>query len=60
MTEHGYYDHDGDRRSDWTVQGACGRGKKICSYLADDENFPNFAIQLQKLGLQLRDVPADG
>lgn len=30
------------------------------SYLADDENFPSFQAQLAGMGLQLRDIPADG
>ena len=42
------------------IREAYRKEKKIESYLADDENFPSFAIQLKKLGLQLRDIPADG
>lgn len=33
---------------------------KLDSYLADDENFPCFKMQLGKMGLHLRDIPADG
>ena len=33
---------------------------KLDSYLADDENFPSFKMQLGKMGLHLRDIPADG
>lgn len=42
------------------MREAYRREKKIESYLADDENFPSFAMQLRKLGLALRDIPADG
>ncbi len=34
--------------------------KALDSYLADDENYGNFSLQLAKLGLQLRDIPGDG
>jgi OTU domain-containing protein 3 len=30
------------------------------SYLADDENFQSFSQQLERLGLQLRDITGDG
>ena len=30
------------------------------SYLAEDENFKSFSIQLERLGLQLRDITGDG
>lgn len=30
------------------------------SYLAEDENFKGFAAQLERLGLQLRDITGDG
>lgn len=39
---------------------ALHRERKIASYLAEDDNFPSFAIQLAKYGLQLRDIPGDG
>ena len=39
-----------------------GRGNGLWpeSYLAEDENFPSFQAQLAGMGLQLRDIPADG
>lgn len=48
------------KQEERAIREAYRREKKIESYLADDENFPCFAIQLRKLGLQLRDIPADG
>ncbi|GFO07200.1 otu domain-containing protein 3 [Plakobranchus ocellatus] len=37
-----------------------GGGPWPDSYLAEDENFPSFRAQLAGMGLQLRDIPADG
>ncbi|CAG5124186.1 unnamed protein product, partial [Candidula unifasciata] len=34
--------------------------RAVNSYLAEDENFPSFRAQLARMGLQLRDIPADG
>ncbi|XP_076451658.1 uncharacterized protein LOC143287510 [Babylonia areolata] len=44
----------------WAVREAYRKERKIESYLADDLNFPNFAKKLKEVGLQLRDIPADG
>lgn len=48
------------KQEERALREAYRREKKIESYLADDENFPTFAIQLRKLGLELRDIPGDG
>ena len=48
------------KKQERAIREAYRRERKIDSYLADDENFPSFAIQLKKLGLQLRDIPGDG
>ena len=32
------------------------KGQKTESYLAEDKNFESFAAQLNKLGLELRDI----
>lgn len=48
------------KQQERAIREAYRKEKKIESYLADDENFPSFVIQLKKLGLQLRDIPADG
>lgn len=49
-----------NKQQERAIREAYRKEKKIESYLADDENFPSFVIQLKKLGLQLRDIPADG
>ncbi|KAH9514076.1 OTU domain-containing protein 3 [Bulinus truncatus] len=48
------------RRDDKIVREAHKKERKLESYLADDENYPSFRNQLRRLGLQLRDIPADG
>lgn len=48
------------KQEERNIREAYRREQKIESYLADDENFPSFATQLKKLGLQLRDIPGDG
>ena len=48
------------KREERAMREAFRKDHKIESYLADDENFPVFSIQLQKMGLQLRDIPGDG
>lgn len=48
------------KREERAMREAYRKERKLESYLADDENFPSFRIQLQKMGLQLRDIPADG
>ncbi|KAL8601373.1 hypothetical protein ACOMHN_042377 [Nucella lapillus] len=48
------------KKQERAVREVHRREQQINSYLADDENFPSFAIQLKKLGLQLRDIPGDG
>ncbi|KAK7093579.1 hypothetical protein V1264_007303 [Littorina saxatilis] len=48
------------KQQERAIREAYRKERKIESYLADDENFPSFAIQLKKLGLCLRDIPADG
>jgi hypothetical protein len=42
------------------VRHAYQQEKMMQSYLADDENYGNFTVQLGKMGLQLRDIPGDG
>ena len=50
------------KRDDKSPARNCGdrQERKMESYLADDENYPSFSNQVVKLGLQLRDIPADG
>lgn len=50
------------KRDDKSPARNCGdrQERKMESYLADDENYPSFSKQVLKLGLQLRDIPADG
>lgn len=48
------------KREERAVREAYKKERKIESYLADDENFPSFATELAKMGLQLRDIPGDG
>ncbi|XP_041377611.1 OTU domain-containing protein 3-like [Gigantopelta aegis] len=48
------------KREERAMREAFRKEHKIESYLADDENFPVFSIQLKKMGLQLRDIPGDG
>lgn len=48
------------KREERNIREAYRREKKISSYLAEDENFPNFRNQLAKIGLELRDIPGDG
>lgn len=40
--------------------GRENRERALDSYLAEDGNFPSFRRQLANMGLQLRDIPADG
>lgn len=58
--QHNRYDAVTRKREERAVREQYKRERKIDSYLADDENFPNFSAQLGKLGLQLRDIPGDG
>ncbi|BFZ23204.1 hypothetical protein BsWGS_26244 [Bradybaena similaris] len=53
-------DRTSHRREERVVREAYRKERKATSYLADDENFPSFKVQLAKMGLQLRDIPADG
>lgn len=53
-------DRSSHRREERVVREAYRKERKATSYLADDENFPSFKVQLAKMGLQLRDIPADG
>lgn len=48
------------KRQEREIREAYRKERKLESYLAEDENFPSFKIQLKKMGLQLRDIPADG
>ncbi|KAK0056432.1 OTU domain-containing protein 3 [Biomphalaria pfeifferi] len=48
------------RRDEKYVREAHKKERHLESYLADDENFPSFKNKLRKMGLQLRDIPADG
>ncbi|XP_076472456.1 OTU domain-containing protein 3-like isoform X2 [Babylonia areolata] len=57
---HPPHPNSGKKQQERAVRDAHRKERKINSYLADDENFPSFAIQLKKLGLQLRDIPGDG
>uniref|UniRef100_A0A0B7A1K5 OTU domain-containing protein n=1 Tax=Arion vulgaris TaxID=1028688 RepID=A0A0B7A1K5_9EUPU len=53
-------DHLPQKREERAMREAYRKEKRMTSYLADDENFPSFRVQLAKMGLQLRDIPADG
>jgi OTU domain-containing protein 3 len=53
-------DHLPRKREERAMREAYRKEKKMVSYLADDENFPSFRVHLAKMGLQLRDIPADG
>ena len=48
------------KRDERVVRQAYKKERKAQAYLADDGNFQSFAVQLAKLGLQLRDIPGDG
>lgn len=48
------------KRTEKAMREAYRKERKLASYLAEDENFPSFRIQMTKMGLQLRDIPADG
>ncbi|XP_035827306.1 OTU domain-containing protein 3 [Aplysia californica] len=59
----GNFPHSAAQRSkqeERAIREAHRKEVKLDSYLADDENFPSFKIQLAKMALQLRDIPADG
>jgi len=42
------------------IRKAHAAQRKQNSYLSEDENFSCWKLQLNKLGLELRDIPADG
>lgn len=42
------------------MKRAHGAQRNGSTYMADDENLNSWKIQLNKLGLELRDIPADG
>ncbi|CAG5128180.1 unnamed protein product, partial [Candidula unifasciata] len=48
------------KREERVMREAYRKERLSKSYLADDENCPSFRMQLAKMGLQLRDIPADG
>lgn len=49
------------KRDERSVRKAYRNEKKMESYLVDDDdNYGKFSAQLDKMGLQLRDIPGDG
>jgi len=48
------------KKEERVIRAAHRKEKKSQKYLADDENFGSFTTQLNKLGLELRDIPGDG
>lgn len=62
MTKSQHYRQDvvSRKREERAVREQHRRGRQAASYLADDGNFPSFKMQLNKIGLQLRDIPGDG
>ncbi|XP_060074418.1 OTU domain-containing protein 3-like [Ylistrum balloti] len=62
MTKSQHYRQDAvsRKREERAVREQHKRGRQAASYLADDGNYPSFKMQLDKIGLQLRDIPGDG
>ncbi|KAL3861906.1 hypothetical protein ACJMK2_007919 [Sinanodonta woodiana] len=48
------------KREERVIREAYRHERTINSYLSDDENCPQFSMQLKKMGLELRDIPGDG
>ena len=48
------------KREERAMKRAHATQRKGNTYMADDENLNSWKIQLNKLGLELRDIPADG
>ncbi|KAK3583745.1 hypothetical protein CHS0354_022777 [Potamilus streckersoni] len=48
------------KREERAIREAYRHEKRINSYLSEDENCPQFSLQLKKMGLELRDIPGDG
>lgn len=59
-THHGRQDAVTLKKAERERRDQCRKERKIETYLADDQNFPSFKLQLAKIGLQLRDIPGDG
>lgn len=52
--------HTQKKQSERVVRKAHAAERKGNSYLSDDEHISSWKIQLNKLGLEIRDIQADG
>ena len=48
------------KKEERAIRAAHKKEKEAKKYLTDDENLGSFTVQLNKLGLELRDIPGDG